>query len=227
MIRTIIAILSLVLLVPVDEANAQSRYSVSVSQHASLEPLSKRQVREILKDASRTLKKDSASNGDADRACNVTFILKGPVRTFGSADTPKIIMDEQQRDAVHRVDSDVAGVDFHVKVVEEIQFCRPDLDGLSFNGCAFPIDRRSIIVIRPRRGFPDGVLWAHEFGHLTGLGHRHSKCALMTSCDVATLESVTRVRVNKQECSCLRGGPGACQLPPAALQCPPQPADCE
>jgi hypothetical protein len=220
--KMIMAILSVALLILVDEASAQSTYSVSVSRHASVPALSEKQVRQILKDASKTLQKNAVSNGDADVACDVTFTLKGPVRTFGSVGTPPNIVDEQHRDAVHKVDSDVAGVDFHVKVVKEINFCRPGAG--SFNGCAFPIEFRSIIVIPPSKKFPDHVLWAHEFGHLTGLGHRHSKCALMTSCDVANLASVTRVRVSKEECSCLRGGLGFCPLP-AAVTC--QPADCQ
>jgi hypothetical protein len=224
--KMIMAIFSAALLMLADEASAQSTYSVSVSVHASVRALSKEQVRQILKKASRILQKNSVSNGDADVACDVTFTLKGPIRTFGSANTPPVIMDEQQRDAVHEVDSDVAGVDFHVKVVDEIQFCRPELTDPSFNGCAFPIESRSIIVVRPRRNFPDHILWAHEFGHLTGLGHRDSQCALMTSCNVAELKSVARPRVNKQECSCLRGGPGFCQLP-AAVRCPPQPVSCQ
>jgi hypothetical protein len=221
--QMIMAILSVALLMLIDEANAQSAYSVSVSRHASVPALSKKQVRSILKDASKMLQKNFVSNGDTDVACDVTFTLKGPVRTFGSVGTSPNIVDEQHRDAVHKVDTDVAGVDFHVKVVKEIKFCRPGLNG-SFNGCAFPIEFRSIIVVPPSKNFPYHILWAHEFGHLTGLGHRHSKCAMMTSCDVAELASVTRVRVNERECSCLRGGLGFCPLP-AAVSC--QPANCQ
>jgi hypothetical protein len=222
-VQMIMAILSVALLMLANEASAQSTYSVSVSRHASVPALSKKQVRKILKDASKMLRKNSVSNGDADVACDVTFTLKGPVRTFGLVGTSPNIVDEQHRDAVHQVDSGVADVDFHVKIVDNIQFCRPGLSG-SFNGCAFPIEFRSIIVIPPSKTFPNHVLWAHEFGHLTGLGHRHSKCALMTSCTVAALASVTRVRVNKEECGCLRGGLGSCQLP-AAVSC--QPASCQ
>ncbi|WP_342736295.1 hypothetical protein [Bradyrhizobium sp. B117] len=228
--QMIIAILFFVSLMLVDEASAQSTYSVSVSRHAAVPALSEAHVRKILEDASKMLQKNSVSNGDTDVACDVTFTLVGPVRTFGSADTPPNIVDEQHRDAVHKVDSDVIGVDFHIEVVDEIRFCRPNLDG-PFNGCAFPPDFRSIIVVHPGKHpdappleFPDHLLWAHEFGHLTGLGHRHSKCALMTSCSVADLASVTRVRVNNEECRCLRGGLGFCPLP-AAVNC--QPADCQ
>lgn len=221
--KIIMAILPVALLLLIDAASAQSTYSVSVSHHASLSALSEEQVRQILKDASEMLRKDFVSNDDADSACNVTFIVKGPVRTFDSVDTPPIIVDKQQRDAVHKVNSDVADVDFHVKVVKEIKFCRPGVG--SFNGCAFPIEFRSVIVLPPGGELPDHILWAHEFGHLTGLGHRHSKCALMTACSVAGLKSVARVRVNKEECRCLRGGLGFCPLP-GVVDCDPD-ADCQ
>jgi len=145
------------------------------------------------------------------------------VRTFGSADTPLTISDGQQRDAVHRVDSDVAGVDFHVKIVKEIRFCRPGSG--SFNGCAFPTRFRSIIVIPPEDGLPSEILWAHEFGHLTGLPHRNSSCALMTCFSVRALDRDTRVRVNRKECGCLLGGPGSCGKPPR-FDCAPA-ASCE
>jgi hypothetical protein len=220
--KIIMITLSAALLMLVNEASPQSTYSVSVSRHANIPELSEQRVHQLLEDASKTLRKDSVDNGDADVACDVTFTLKGPVRTFGSVDTPPNIVDEQHRDAVHRVDSDIADVDFHIKVVNEINFCRPGAG--SFNGCAFPVEFRSIMVVLPRDDFPDHLLWAHEFGHLTGLTHRHSKCALMTSCGVAALASVARVRVTKEECRCLRGGPGHCPLP-AAVSC--EPAGCE
>lgn len=229
--KMIMAILSLALLMLVDEASAQKTYSVSVSRHASLkEPLSEKEVRNILKDASTMLQKNSEGNGDADVACNVTFSLKGPIRTFGSASTSTDIVDEQHRDAVHKIDSNVAGVDFHIKLVKEIPFCRPGLQG-PFDGCSFPIDFRSIIVVDPSEHkdtlptnvkYPDYLLWAHEFGHLTGLPHRHSKVALMTSCPVVGLLSATRVQVDKGERHCLLGGPGFCPLPAAVLNCQPQ-----
>jgi hypothetical protein len=87
------------------------------------------------------LQKNSRHNDDGDVACNVTFILKGTVRTFASPDTAEVV-DRDNISAVHRVDSNVAGVDFHVKVVEESNFCRSGLNG-PFHGC-------SIIVVHPK-----------------------------------------------------------------------------
>jgi hypothetical protein len=151
----------------------------------------------------------------------VTLTLKGSVGTFASPNTP--VVDRDNIDAVHRVDANVAGVDFHVKVVKEINFCRPDLPAEPFVGCSFsPPDFRSMIVVhpklhkdaqgRPLSRYPDHLLWAHEFGHLTGSGHRDDdQLALMTRCPLNTQFlniSDARVRVNSEECRRLLAGPG-------------------
>src|ERR1700675_2556208 len=95
--QMIMAILSVALLMSIDEASAQSTYSASVSRHASVPPLSEADVRKILVDASKMLQKDSVSKEDTDVACNVTFSLKGPVRTFGAPGTSTNIVDDQTR----------------------------------------------------------------------------------------------------------------------------------
>jgi len=140
-------------------------------------------------------------------------------------------------------------VDFHVKVVEKItKFCRfPDRGGLGYHGCSFPPNFHSIIVVHPATHtdrkhpdknldegkFPDHILWAHEFGHLTGLGHTfdtgQQKNDLMTPCALdAQFPSREEVKVSRQECDCLLFGPGfgpngACPLPgpPPQLVCNP------
>ena len=125
--KMIMAILSVALLILVDEASAQSTYSVSVSRHASVPALSEKQVRQILKDASKMLQKNAVSNGDADVACDVTFTLKGPVRTFGSVrylQTSWMSSTETQR--YIRWIFRCRGRRFLMsKVVKEINFCRP------------------------------------------------------------------------------------------------------
>jgi hypothetical protein len=219
--RIITSILSLAVLMWVEAATAQKTYSLSVSRHRAVPALSEGEVKRILADASKMLQKNSRHNHDDDIACNVTFTLKGPVRTFASLDTPEVV-DKDHIDAVHRVDSNVAGVDFRVKAVKEINFCRPGVDG-PFQGCSFsPPDFRSIIVVHPKSHkdpqgrilskYPDYLLWAHEFGHLTGLGHRDDEqLALMTRCPLNTQffnVSNARVQVNSHECRRLLAGPG-------------------
>ena len=219
--RTSAGLLSLALLMSVEAASAQQTYSLSVSRHRAVPALSDGEVRRILADASRMLQKNPRHDGDDDVACNVTLTLKGSVGTFASPNTP--VVDRDNIDAVHRVDANVAGVDFHVKVVKEINFCRPDLPAEPFVGCSFsPPDFRSMIVVhpklhkdaqgRPLSRYPDHLLWAHEFGHLTGSGHRDDdQLALMTRCPLNTQFlniSDARVRVNSDECRRLLAGPG-------------------
>ena len=219
--RTSAGLLSLALLMWVEAASAQQTYSLSVSRHRAVPALSDGDVRRILADASRMLQKNPRHDGDDDVACNVTLTLKGSVGTFASPNTP--VVDRDNIDAVHRVDANVAGVDFHVKVVKEINFCRPDLPAEPFVGCSFsPPDFRSMIVVhpklhkdaqgRPLSRYPDHLLWAHEFGHLTGSGHRDDdQLALMTPCPLNTQFfdiSDARVRVNSQVCRRLLAGPG-------------------
>jgi hypothetical protein len=219
--RTSAGLLSLALLMWMEAASAQQTYSLSVSRHRAVPALSDGEVKRILADASRMLQKNPRQDGDDDVACNVTFTLKGSVGTFASPNTP--VVDRDNIDSVHRVDANVAGVDFHVKVVKEINFCRPDLPAEPFVGCSFsPPDFRSMILVhpklhkdaqgRPLSRYPDHLLWAHEFGHLTGLGHRDDdQLALMTPCPLNTQffnVSDARVRVNSQECRRLLAGPG-------------------
>jgi hypothetical protein len=207
-------------------ASAQKTYSLSVSVHDSLQPLSEVDVRAVLSDASRTLQKDANHvDTDGDVACNVAFALKGPIRRFGSPDTPAIV-DESHIEAIHRVDADVGDVDFHVKVVKEIKFCRQGPPS-EFHGCSFPSRFRSIIVVH-QPGFPDHLLWPHEFGHLTGLPHRiepgvaaslGQPHALMTPCGTGRLSN-TSVQVNRAECDSLLSGPKS--FNPPLVTCPAQ-----
>ena len=187
--RTIIAIACLGLLMWVEPAGAQKTYTLSVSHHRTIE-LSDDEVKRILAAASNMLK---------DAECDVTFKLQGPVKPFASVHTPKIIKTKAHRDAVHRENSDI-------KVVEAIHYCRGSL-GKDFNGCAWPPQAGgrpvSIIVVRPEntRGFSH-ILWAHEFGHRTGLRHRNDPLALMT-CGPGK----DQAKVSRDECGCLLRGP--------------------
>jgi hypothetical protein len=250
--QILISILTLTLLMWPDVATAQKTYSVSVSQHSGIgaPALSEAKIKEILAKASEVLRKGFGHvDTPGDVACNVTFTLKGPIRTFGSPDTPANV-EESHIDAVHRVDAveplwqapqlppTPNSVDFHVKIVSKItNFCRiRSLRG--FHGCSFPPNYHSIIVVHPATHtdprnpsenlveFPDHLLWAHEFGHLAGLGHRVDspgelmtprRIPLMTPCDLSDKfgpdGSNARAVVSQDECRCLLSGLGSCPLP--------------
>jgi hypothetical protein len=202
--QAFIAIVCLGLPMCADLASAQSRYSLTVSRHRGV-PLSEDDVDKILDDASKILQKNS---------CDVTFKRNGSVRLFASRDTPKIITDEEDRDAVHQERADV-------KVVEKIKFCRPELGFQAFDGCSWPprMGRRSMIVVQnPAEPFPNiGRLWAHEFGHRTGLRHRSEPLALMTGCKFLRNPLV---QVRQDECNCFLEGPGSCvREDPLDLHC--------
>jgi hypothetical protein len=179
----------------------------------------------------------------------VKFTLKGTIGTFGRPNTPTANIPEKV-DANHivAVHSVEAGVDsdFHVKVVEEIKpHCVPGKDDdKGFHGCSFPHNFRSIVVVHPNKHtlafddgsvelaaaafpnqkFPDHLLWAHEFGHLTGLEHRNdsddpNSDALMHERDVFKYVNdgtLNKVQVSKAECDCFLSGPkssGVCPQP--------------
>jgi hypothetical protein len=253
--RMIAVILSLGLLMSIEGACAQNTrsktYSVSVSVHSGLPKLTEDQIKEILANASKMLQKPGHVDQPGNVACKITFALKGPVRNFSS---PPAKVRMRDLDAVHRIDSDVSDVDFHVQVVEKInEYCRfPDStisstnpDGLGFAGCSFPPNFRSIIVTHPATHtdprnpsqnlaagtFPDHVLWAHEFGHLTGLGHRGGtdQNALMTACPLNVqfpANAVEEVQVSQQDCDCLMSGPGFGQNGSCPLGVPTQAPVC-
>jgi hypothetical protein len=209
--HVIMAVLSLTMLVWAGPASAQATHTASVSVHRDLRQLTQKEVRKILADASHALKTNPAF------ACPVTFKLKGPVGRFGSKKQPKVILTEAQRDAVHAVDAEKDAT-FQIKVVEAIGFCTAEA---SYNGCAWPANLPSIIVVHPDKhkdndgqpvtGYPDHLLWPHEFGHLTGLSHRDAADldSLMTGCPLTTAS----VKVTEYECGCLLSGPEGCGNP--------------
>lgn len=205
--QIIIAIVWLGLLMWAEPARAQNagapkEYSLTVSVHEEAPRLTTREVKKILKRASRLLKQNH---------CDVTFKLKGEVGTF--ANTAAIITTSRERDAVHRVNADV-------KVVKDISYCNPRLGTDVFNGCAFPRSqgRKSMIVTHARAapGLLRAILWAHEFGHRTGLQHRTDAEAVMTGCPNL---SGDQVKIDEEECRCYRLGPGGCTKPDPGQVC--------
>jgi hypothetical protein len=186
----------------VEPAGAQQVYSLKVSIHKDVPPLTKDQVDEALDRASKLLK-------EPGNQCNVTLNLSEPIETFDSA--PKNIKSLDDLEAVHRVPADV-------KIVESIHFCMGKYDKKGWWGCSWRPEglRKTVIVVRGLHSPVVGrdtryLLWAHEFGHTKGLHHRiDDKQALMTPCAIGTL---TR-HITNDECTCFKDGPAGCQIPP-------------
>jgi len=206
--RTVSAIVGLSALIWTGSAGAQhavtpKEYPLTVSVHEDAPRLTDGEVHDILNGASDLLKK-----------CHVSFKLKASVGTFSSA--PARITNAADRKAVYAVPADV-------KVVSEVLFCNPSLNFPFFNGCAYPFRTsvNSMIVTHAHAATTAlrSILWAHEFGHRTGLPHRVASNALMTSCPNL---SGDQVELTEHECECFREGPGSnkhCRRRSANPQC--------
>jgi hypothetical protein len=210
--RAIVAIVCLGLLMWVEPAGAQTTHSLAVSHHRNTE-LSNDDIDTILGDASKVLQKEAGHvDTPNDVACNVTLQRRGAVRTFASRSTPAKINEQADRDAVHRENADI-------KVVEVINFCKGHGP---VAGCTWPPEAHSMIIVRPGRTLPrvfQHLVWAHEFGHRTGLRHRSDPLALMTICPLSP-QAANQVQVSRDECNCFLSGPGSCRRQePANLSC--------
>jgi hypothetical protein len=201
---SVIAIL-LSLLPWAEPASAQKVYWLTVSIHKDVRhKLTQKDIEKIFKRESKLLKEDNA--------CDVEFKLNGPVQTFTSA--PAYINDLASLEAVHHVAADV-------KVVQEIKFCRGQYYEEGVIGCSWrPAGLRPKTVIVTTATVATDlrhILWAHEFGHTTGLEHRiDDSQALMTPCD---LQSFNR-HINEAECRCFVAGPDQCHMPDLNVACP-------
>jgi hypothetical protein len=101
---------------------------------------------------------------------------------------------------VHRVPADV-------KVVQKINYCAHGQD-TGLVGCSWRPDNnlpRTMIVTTEMLGAnAEHVLWAHEFGHVTGLLHRNDdRDALMWWCGLGVINRF----INKDECHHFIAGP--------------------
>jgi hypothetical protein len=193
------AILLLGLLLWVEPASAQvapaskgKKYSLTVSIRQEINPtLTPGEIEQILGKASDILQK-----------CRVKFELKAILPPFTAGSVR--ITDEPTLEAVHQVRADI-------KIVQGITFCPAPNASPPFLGCAFrPRDQRhrTMIVSTEMVGALPGRhpnLWAHEFGHTTGLPHRRDTngFTLMTPEEIKAFHTDT----NDDECRHFRAGP--------------------
>ena len=142
--------------------------------------------------------------------CDVTLRRDGPIEKFTSRDAPNapsVIRNPNDLERVHRVPG-------HVKIVEAIFSCIGPVPVGGFVGCSFRPDvtpgvhlPKTMIVNRGLEENERPNIWAHEFGHTTGLHHRRvsdpNDSALMTPCPIKSFSS----SLTSRECRCLRAGP--------------------
>jgi hypothetical protein len=195
-------------------AQKSKTYALKVSVHRDAQQLSDAQVDDILSSASKLLQ----SNGN--ECSNVSFTRNGHVQTFSNGSG--IVDSPTARDEVFQVDGDI-------KVVKDITYCNPALNTDTFKGCTYPYGTSmappgkssSIVGQRWVTTALQHVVWAHEFGHRTGLPHRGDDLdALMSACGHVSIER----KVNQNECQSFLSGPceagsAACMRPIPLRQC--------
>lgn len=113
-----------------------------------------------------------------DVACCTVVKSLGGANVFGNnGDGLDIIGNEGELDAV--LDNPVS----RVKVVRNINYCGST--GFNIIGCAW-VGGFGMAVVRMTSLSSEGVLWVHEYGHNTGLGHNPDARAIMYASDNST-----------------------------------------
>ncbi|NOX57571.1 MAG: hypothetical protein GXP29_01770 [Planctomycetes bacterium] len=136
-------------------------FNLTVARHID-QPLSDQRVNRIFSTADALLLK--VDNNCDDVSCPVTFQRAQSVATFDN--TPAIVTTESQMDALFDNPADIKIVTLMVGVCGS-----PSANEVSLVlGCAFTGGTAVLVQDAP----PD--VWAHEWGHVQGLGHR-SECA--------------------------------------------------
>lgn len=196
-------------------------YPLTVSIHASVQPtLPQSEIEGILKVASDLLQHVGPPY---DNNCKVGFRLQ-KLATF--SDAPADITNDTQLEQVHEVPA-------NVKVVRSISYCL-GATGVGttgmYLGCAWrPNNLQKTMIVTAEGSYGNygvvppepGVgptLWAHEFGHTTGLMHRFQSdnFNLMSPCAAAPYHQ----QINHEECGHFLAGPKKPPYPGLSDACP-------
>src|SRR5262245_53294458 len=161
--QTVIAIVCLALLLWIEPASAED-HSLKVRVHNDVLMVNQISLQQLTEKVDSILEKASMRLMDQGH-CDVTLKRDGPIEPFTSKEAPSIIKNPKDLERVHSVSG-------HVKIVRAILSCigRPP-----FVGCSFRPDphlRKTMIVNRGLGESERPNIWAHEFGHTTGLHHR-------------------------------------------------------
>jgi hypothetical protein len=155
----------------------------------------------ILADATTVLQ---TNDGPGDVACATVLVRDGDVTAFTEGDGSV--------DSAAEFNALIA-LPGHIKVVNQINWC----GGLIPNviGCA-PVPGNSLSVVRFTPSL-EGILWAHEFGHNKGRGHRNDDPNAVMNGTIGS----TRLRVDAAECTAFQTLPATAVV--MAQAGPPQP----
>ena len=162
-------------------------HALTVARHTDV-AIDEQTVEKILASMSEVLQQDI---GTDDLDCNVVFELAGNVETFGDGEGPSVILTQEEFDSIDDLPYDV-------KIVQSIEWCGCNKkSGTTILGCA----AASKTMVVSRGSSNEGILWAHEFGHVAGLSHRCDEQAVLYS-EIAA----NKTRVNATEKAAFRFG---------------------
>ncbi|WP_133511044.1 hypothetical protein [Candidatus Thiosymbion oneisti] len=156
------------------------RQKLTVRRHTKTD-LDNKCVDCILADATEILQ---TKDGADDVACPVRLVRKGDVTEFNTGSGS--IDSQADFDTIMRLPGDV-------KLVDEINWCGRYVVAY---GCA---QQNKSLAVVPISSDKAGILWAHEYGHVKGRGHRNADSALMHK-----WLSARNKKINRAECSALR-----------------------
>jgi len=127
-------------------------------------------------------------NFSEDVACCITVGRSGTAGTFGSPrDGLDVVETQEEIQAV--LNSSTA----RVKVVRAINYCAGP--GTNIIGCSL-VPGDTMVVVRLTSVSGEGLLWLHEYGHNTGLGHNDDSRYIMNARYNGTNSALTQA-----ECS--------------------------
>jgi len=126
---------------------------------------------------------------DSDVACCVTLSRSGSARSFGSVGDGLDVIDTDAE--LRTVLNDATA---RVKVVRAINWC--GASGSNIIGCAW-VSGNGMALVRMSNLGSEAVLWVHEYGHNTGLGHHSDRRYIMHGVDYGTNNALTQAECDK------------------------------
>lgn len=169
-----------------DPSGSSHRLALSYANHVDVNsPIGDAQVDALMVSASETM---AVETDGSDTACCIELVRSGSGTTWGSPGDGLDVIESSSE-----ISSALSDNTARVKVVDVIGWCSGP--GSNIIGCGnTPGD--GIVVVRLSNAFSEGLLWAHEFGHNTGLGHNGSSGFIMS----ASL-SGSNTRLSASECA--------------------------